>query len=225
MAGEITYQDPGAQTGLPLYAVVETVGGLILAGANPEAFDASHWASDFPAAAPGHYYREVYYRAGASPAATDAQVANDYPTPYVWAGNAGPADNSGLSARQLRFFTCECTVWRPFYSVGINKQEQPAAWLPQVTGLKFKIGPRPSQYELQDFILSEGDNIFTLDVLHFGLAADVKPEDVLQVTAGPALLSGGWWKVRGDLQPLTTFANTQKFIAARLPQAPAGITA
>jgi hypothetical protein len=103
MAGEITYQDPGAQTGLPLYAVVETVGGLILAGGTPEAFDAAHWASyvisltdaggglyrgDFPAAPLGNYYREVYFMAGSSPASTDTQVGNDYPVAFYWPGPA-----------------------------------------------------------------------------------------------------------------------------------------
>jgi hypothetical protein len=141
---------------------------------------------------------------------------------YLQASTA-PAANSDLGPRQLALYGERVTVWRPLYSTGANRKEQPPSWLPQITDLACHIGPRPSQYELQDFILSEGDNIFTLDKISFGLAVTLLPEDVLYVTSGHPKKLGGWWKIRGDLQPLTTFANKQAFIAARLPQAPAGI--
>jgi hypothetical protein len=143
---------------------------------------------------------------------------------YLQASTAAAA-NSDLSPRQLRFYTCECTVWRPFTSISATGAPDPDYWLPQVTALRFKIGPRPSQYELQQFLILEGDNVFTLDVVRFALGVEVRPHDILQVTAGPAALAPGWWRIRGDMQPLTMFAGEQKFIAARLSAPPAGIPA
>ena len=81
----------------------------------------------------------------------------------------------------------------------------------------------PSQSELQAFIQAEGDNVFTLDKLHFPIDADVRAGDVVEITSGHAKILGHWM-LRGDLRPHTWWADKQVFVAARLAIPPEGVS-
>lgn len=119
------------------------------------------------------------------------------------------------------------TVWRSSETIaGTGKPS--ITWAVSASGVSCHFNTRPSQFELQaaaeSGVLDEGDNIFTLDKVTFPLDSDVHQGDVLKVTTGQALLSGGFWRIRGELQPRTWAANKQVFIAARLPSTPSGVS-
>jgi len=101
MAGEITYTDPAAQTGLALYAVVEQPDNQVASGAALETYDAAHWTSyaialthrgagryhgDFPLLPAGLYGVTVRQRVGAGPAITDPLAGG--PAQLSWDGTA-----------------------------------------------------------------------------------------------------------------------------------------
>jgi hypothetical protein len=127
-----------------------------------------------------------------------------------------------LTWRQTRLYTQRVTVWRETETITAGKPS--GAWAVIATGVACHLTPNPSQYELQGFVLSEGDNIFTLDVWSFDVAQDIGDGDVLKVTTGNAAILGGFWRIRGDTEPLTYFANAARYIAARLEKAPNGVS-
>lgn len=131
---------------------------------------------------------------------------------------------SALTGRQARLYGHRVSLWRRSVTVGVGV---PSAAFAQVgTNAPCRIFPSPSQFMLQQIVQSEGDNVYTLDIIDFPTGVDVAPGDVLKVTTGPASLLNGYWVIRGDQQPFTYRANVLRFIAAResgdLP--PAGVS-
>jgi hypothetical protein len=128
-----------------------------------------------------------------------------------------------LNWRQQQRFNLTVTIWRAPETIVAGAPSR--TWDDIAVGVRCALGPSPSQFELQAFIQSEGDNVFTLDRLHFAVDEAVLPKagDVLQVTAGHAVLNPGYWMVRGDLQAGTLIANTAEYIAARIAVPPTGV--
>jgi hypothetical protein len=129
--------------------------------------------------------------------------------------------------RQQRVMKERCTIWR--HSETFSAAGKPTASFSLLTtGVPCHVNPKPSQFELQAAaeagLLVEGDNIFTLDKIQFETSTDVRPGDVLKMTTADGLLVGGFWRIRGDLQPRTWAAAKQVFIAARLEKAPNGVS-
>lgn len=116
------------------------------------------------------------------------------------------------------------TVWRVEETYAGDGKLLAREWAVVAGAVRLYLQTSPSQFELQGFLLSEGDNIFTLDIGHFPDAASPKPGDVLKMTAAPPLLLGGFWTIRGDTQPVTFIAGKQKFVMARLAQPPTGVS-
>jgi hypothetical protein len=130
-----------------------------------------------------------------------------------------------LVPRQTRFYIERVSVYRPVESLSPSGRPAAPHLIPTLVAAEVPchFDTSPSQFELEGAILSEGDNIFTLDKISFAADANVGPDDVLKVTTGHALLNGGIWEVRGELKPKTWRANKQEFVAARLAQAPAWV--
>lgn len=119
------------------------------------------------------------------------------------------------------------TIWRWTETSGVNGKPG-GGWGIVDTAVPVHLNQRPSQFELQAAqeagILEEGDNIFTLDKFSFPAAAPVEAGDVVKLTTAHALLQGGFWKVRGDLQARTWMAGKIVFIAARIELPPDGVS-
>lgn len=132
-----------------------------------------------------------------------------------------------LGFRLSRLCKERVTVWR--WSETFSGTGKPAGtWTAISAAVPCHVNQKPSQFELQAAYEAglhvEGDNIFTLDKLDFPSDAAVRAGDVIKVTTGDDLLLGGFWKLRGDIQARTWRAGKQVFIAARLEQAPSGVS-
>lgn len=129
-----------------------------------------------------------------------------------------PTDYSSVAAalvgRQKALYTQRGTLWRR--SVTVQAGVPTAAWTIVGTNLPFRIFPSPSNFGVMgDLVQAEQDNIFTLDILDFPAGVDVNPGDVLKTTTAEGDLTGAFWTIRGDKQPLVWRANLIRFISAR----------
>jgi len=112
-------------------------------------------------------------------------------------------------------------IWVPSRTYAGDGEQETVVWTAGDPVI-FYLETSPSTYGLQDFILSEEDMIFTLDVGHFKAGQVVAPSGVLQLTVGAADLVGGWWQIRGDKQPVHWIAGKNKHLMSRIPTPPTG---
>ena len=129
-----------------------------------------------------------------------------------------------LSWRQNRRFDLTVDIWRQSPVYDTTGALTGTSWLRIAQAARAGLNPNPSQFELQDFVLAEGDNIFTLDLWSLHVDEDVEPDDVFKCVSGHSKPSGGFWKIRGDFQALTFVADSARYVAARLQKAPDGVS-
>jgi hypothetical protein len=71
-------------------------------------------------------------------------------------------------------------------------------------------------------LVTESDNLFTLDEFHLEYTIDVQTNDVLRMVTGPE--PGNFWTCRGDKQIKSRRANMLKVLCSRSPTAPNGVS-
>lgn len=133
-----------------------------------------------------------------------------------------------LTARQTRVYTDTVTIWRQTPTLAADGKLTGVAWAVVASGVKCHINSDPSNFGLSpaDALLSESDNMFTLDKFDFESSVDIQATDVIKLTAGSGPFVGQFWRVRGDRKPKTWHPHTNKIqiIAARLMNAPTGVS-
>lgn len=125
-----------------------------------------------------------------------------------------------LSLRQALLYTDRIDVYR--WDETITDGKASGAWELELTDVPCHFTPATSQFDLIGGLLDEGDNVFTLDILHVASDVALRPADVVQVVFGNAARLNLYWRLRGDIQGHTRHARTGLWLCSKTP-APEGI--
>lgn len=139
--------------------------------------------------------------------------------PPVWAGGTG-----GLPlALFTQLYPQRGAIWRSAELFASSGERTGETWALRITEVPVYLEAAPSQVELQGPLRAEGDNVYTLDKLHFPADVAVQTDDVVIFTTAHASIQNAAWRVRGDIQPHTWRAGKVVVLAARLQSLPEGV--
>ena len=91
-----------------------------------------------------------------------------------------------------------CDVWRAPEDNEDDGTRSVPVWGRVATSVRCRFQTGESVKSAHAGIVGEDDNLFTLDLIHFEVTADLQNGDVLRQTTGPD--AGDYWIVRGDLK-------------------------
>lgn len=141
---------------------------------------------------------------------------------YTW----GAPRTVGLIPTQ-NLNTCQRDLYQSTVAVArqtrvITSGKPTETWRVLYTNVKCYIETGESQHLVQGpGIVSESDNIFTLDTFHFVFGIELKPNDILLATTGSEVPD--YWRVRGYGNNRSTLANRVTYLCSREPTEPSGV--
>jgi hypothetical protein len=116
-----------------------------------------------------------------------------------------------------------CTIYRPVDTInGTTGKIGAKTYTTVATGVLCEFQSGQSNHGATEWLVDEGDNMYTLDPVSFKLTADVQSGDILRQTTGPEV--GGFWRVGGNAQIKEQFGQFLQVPARRLPKAAQGLS-